>query len=186
MLDCAVALGATDAMVENIGHIELARKRGLTLRGGHRLNITNSDTALALSEVFCDLLLSPELTLPRLRDIRRAIPSARAMTYGRAPLMVTEKCVGKEIGSCENCQNGRAALRDRRGVDFPTFRIFDHRSLIVNSLPLYMGDRQAELDRAGLSATHFVFTTESREEIARVISAYKKNAPPKGEVRRIK
>lgn len=182
----AVALGATDAMVENVGHIELVRKLGLTLHGGHRLNITNSDTAAALSADFCDLLLSPELTLPRLRDIRRAVPSARIMVYGRTPLMVTEKCVGKEIGGCEICESGRAYLCDRRGVRFPVLRIFDHRSLIVNSLPLYMADRCGETQRMGLTATHFIFTTESREEIARIISAYKKNTPPDGEVRRIK
>jgi hypothetical protein len=65
-------------------------------------------------------------------------------------------------------------------------RIFDHRSLIVNSLPLYMADKESDLARAGLSATHFIFTTESREEISRIISAYKRKAPPTGEVRRIK
>ena len=186
MLARAVSLGASDVMVENAGHISLARKYGLKLHGGHRLNITNCDTARILSENFSDLLVSPELTLPRLRDIRRAVPSVRTLIYGRTPLMVTEKCVGKELGGCDVCESGRAALCDRRGIRFPVLRIFEHRSLIVNSLPLYMADRQNELDRVGLSATHFIFTTESREEISRIISAYKKNAPPKGEVRRIK
>ena len=186
MLDRALALGAAHVMVENIGHLALAKSRGLTIHGGHRLNVANSMTAMTLAEEFGDLLLSPELTLPRLRDIRRAAPVSRTVVYGRTPLMVTEKCVGRELGGCEECKSGRATLCDRRGVKFPVLRIFDHRSLIVNSLPLYMADKQEELYRSGLSATHFIFTTESREEIERVIRAYKKNTPPRGEVRRIK
>ena len=186
MLVRAVSLGATHALVENIGHIELVREAGLTLHGGHRLNVANSQTAAAMSDVFCDVVASPEITLPRLRDIVRHTPAVRTLVFGRIPLMITEKCVGKEIGGCEVCESGRAILCDRRGINFPVLRIFDHRSLIVNSLPLYMADKKAELDRIGLSATHFIFTTESRQEICRVISAYRNGDSPRGEVRRIK
>ena len=186
MLQKARELGATEALVENVGHIDLVREVCLTVHGGHRLNIANSNTAEALADDFCDLLASPELTLPKLRDISRAVPSLRTVVYGRLPLMITEKCVGKEIGGCQVCETGASALCDRRGVSFPVLRIFDHRSLIVNSLPLYMADKQSDLERMGLSATHFIFTTESSEEIARIIAAYKKGDPPRGEVRRIK
>ena len=186
MLRRAAKLGATEALVENIGHISLAKDAGLTPHGGHRLNVANSDTASALSAEFYDIIASAELTIPRLRDIRSAVRSLRTVVYGRTPLMVTEKCVGREIGGCELCESGRAVLCDRRGVNFPVLRIFDHRSLIVNSLPLYMADKQDELLRAGLVATHFIFTTESAREISKIIDAYKKSAPPRGEVRRIK
>ena len=186
MLRRAREQGATHALVENIGHIELVRAEGFVLHGGHRLNIANSDTARVMSGELCDLIASPELTLPRLRDIVGEVPSVRTTVYGRIPLMITEKCVGKEIGGCDLCNSGGATLCDRRGVRFPVLRIFDHRSLIVNSLPLYMADRELELRRMGISATHFIFTDESREEIARIITSYKSGAAPRGEVRRIK
>ena len=186
MLRRARELGALHALVENIGHIELVRSEGFVLHGGHRLNIANSETARVLSAELCDLVASPELTLPRLRDIVGEVPSVRTTVYGRIPLMITEKCVGKEIGGCDLCNSGRATLCDRRGVVFPVLRIFDHRSLIVNSLPIYMADRSAELRRAGITATHFIFTTESREDILRVINAHRRGEAPRGEVRRIK
>jgi putative protease len=186
MLTRAKELGAAHLLVGNAGHVELARASGLILHGDHRLNITNSETAIQLSQYFTDVIASPELTLPRLRDLCRNSPNVRTAIYGRTPLMITEKCVGKELGGCDICESGRAALTDRRGVSFPVLRIFDHRSLIVNSLPLYMADKKSELDRMGLNATHFIFTVESREEIARIINAYKRSTPPTGEVRRIK
>ena len=49
-----------------------------------------------------------------------------------------------------------------------------------------MSDRGAELDRAGVSAKHFIFTTESRNEVDRVIDAFRSGKPVSGEVRRIK
>ena len=129
------------------------------------------------------MILSPELTLPQLRDLG----GATAVTvYGRIPLMVTEKCVGKELGGCESCQSGKLRLTDRRGISFPVLREWQHRSLILNSVPLYMGDRKAELLRYRISQWHFLFTTESKEEILRILNAYEKGLPPKGEVRRLR
>ena len=187
LLKKARALGATDALVGNLGHISLATEAGLTVRGDLRLNITNSETAAELDRHgFFDLILSPELTLAQMRDIIRACPTARTVLYGRAPLMITEKCVGKEIGDCQSCEDGKGFLVDRRGVRFPVLRCFEHRSIIVNSIPHYMADRQAELERFGISAGHFIFTTESREEIKKVIAAYKNFSPADFDVRRIK
>lgn len=187
MLFRARELGATDILVGNVGHIGLVRESGMTLHGDFRLNVMNGATAEGyLTDSFCDLIASPELTLPQLRDIARDVPITRALIYGRTPLMVTEKCVGKEIGGCDLCNSGRATLTDRKGIRFPVLRIFEHRSLIVNSLPLYMADRQAELSRMGLSAGHFIFTVETADEIRKVIRAYKNKTSPDIEVRRIK
>ena len=187
LLKKARRLGATDALVGNIGHISLVEETGLTLRGDLRLNITNSQTASELDGYgFSDLVLSPELSLAQMRDIARACPTARTVIYGRVPLMVTEKCVGREIGDCQSCESGKSFLTDRRGVRFPTLRSFEHRSIIVNSIPHYMADRQAELKRFGLTAGHFIFTTESAEDIRGVINAYKMSLPASFEVRRIK
>ena len=160
---------------------------GFTLCGDLRLNIANSQTADVLEKSgFDSLILSPELTLPRIRDILSAHPSARAIIYGRAPLMVTEKCVGRELGDCRDCENGNLALTDRKGIRFPVLKEFGHRSVIVNSVPIYMADRKDELLCAGISSGHFIFTVESTEEISRVIHAYRKGLSPTFDVRRIK
>ena len=69
---------------------------------------------------------------------------------------------------------------------FPVLRAWKHRSLIVNSVPVYMADRQEELERAGLTRQQFLFTTESREEIAGILAAYRDRQAASGEIRRIK
>lgn len=184
LLQRAKSLGAEHVLIGNPGHLSLARASGLTVHGDLRLNITNRrSAALWEGEGLSDWILSPELTLPRLRDIGGR---SRVTVYGRIPLMVTEKCVGKELGSCERCTDGQSVLTDRRRVRFPVLREWKHRSLIVNSVPHYMADRQEELSRLGLGAQHYIFTIESEAEIRRVIEAYKKKIPPIGDVRRIK
>ena len=87
-----------------------------------------------------------------------------AIVYGRLPLMTLEKCVIREIADCATCQSEAVQLRDRRGVSFPVLREWKHRNVIYNSLPTCMSDRADALDRAGLSARHFIFSVESAED----------------------
>ena len=177
-------LGARHVLLGNGGHLALARQSGLTLHGDLRLNVTNRVAALHWEEEgLTDVILSPELTLPRARDIGGA---GRVIVYGRIPLMVTEKCVGREIADCRACGEDRVVLTDRRGVRFPVLREWPHRSLILNSVPVYMADRAADLERNRLTLRHFLFTVESKREISAILRAYRQGTPPRGEVRRIK
>ena len=177
MLAEAKRAGAEHILLSNLGHIRLARKSGLTLHGDFRLNVCNSASAAYMESIGIeDVVLSPELTMAQMRDVGGR---TSACVYGRAPLMITEKCVGKEISDCDTCTSGRATLTDRRGVVFPVLRLFEHRSMIVNSVPFYMADKQAELDRYGISMRHFIFTVETKKEAENVITAYAKKLPPK-------
>ncbi len=176
-------MGAEHLLLGNLGHLALAKESGFTLHGDLRLNVTNRESLSVLRELgLGDVILSPELTLPQLRDLS----GGRAVIYGRVPLMVTEKCVGKELGDCASCTDGRLTLTDRRGVRFPVLREWQHRSLIVNSVPVYMADRADDLRRAGLSSYHFIFTVESKKQAADVIRAYREARPAPKDVRRIK
>ena len=183
-LEEAKRLGATDCLVGNLGHISLAREFGFKLHGDFRLNIANSETSAALEKLgFEDLVLSPELTLPRIRDIQGC---TSAVVYGRLPLMVTEKCVGKEIGGCKVCESGRAKLTDRMGISFPVLRLAEHRSLIVNSLPTYILDRPRDLSDGFITRRHYIFTTESPREVDSLIKIFLSGAPiPGGKCRRL-
>ena len=183
LLQKAKDAGATHALVGNIGHLALAKEVGLTPHADFRLNVTNAgtlDTLLSLG--FADALLSPELSLPQIRDIHGA---RDAIVYGRVPLMLLEKCAGPEAGSCEKCDKGQNALVDRRREKFPILRLPPHRNILLNSRPTGMSDRRAELSRAGVTAGHYIFTTESPAEVDGVIHAYKTGAPLQGAVRRI-
>lgn len=183
LLEKAVALGARHALVGNLGHLELARSHRLVPHGDLRLNIANNASAAVIEALgFEDYILSPELSLPRLRDIKGG---ALTLVYGRLPLMLLEKCVGRELGNCEKCEKGQTRLVDRRGVSFPVLREWEHRSVIYNSLPTALTDRQGELREAGIIGEHFLFSIETREECAAIIKVYKDGAALPQKVRRL-
>ena len=186
LIDRARSMGAEHILIGNLGHLALARESGMRIHGDFRLNISNNYSAGYIEELgFEDMILSPELTMPRLRDIKG---KSSAVVYGRLPLMITEKCIGKEIGDCDACNAGKLTLVDRKGISFPVLQSFGHRSIIVNSLPHYMADRSKELDSNGITMSHFIFTVESKAEVAKVIDAYKRSLAPANNqaVKRIK
>lgn len=182
-LSLAVKKGARYALVGNLGHLTLALEAGLIPVGDLRLNAFNRESAAALEELgFESYILSPELTLPQIRDIG----AGSVIVYGRLPLMLLEKCVIKEIASCEECGAGKAKLKDRRGIVFPVLRERDHRNVIYNSLPTYMGDRASSLGKYGVTDRHFIFSEESADKVDEVIGSFEDGRPLEGAVRRIK
>lgn len=172
--------GVMYALVGNIGQISLALASGLVPIGDFRLNITNGESARVYAEMGVEsFILSPELTLPKARDIGGGL-----ITYGRIPLMITERCYMKDCFGCKSCSS--CSLTDRKGERFPMMREFRHRNLIFNSVVTYMGDRAEELKSFGIRSRHFLFTTEGGDEICSVIRAYKKGSPPSSaKIRRV-
>ena len=197
LLSLAKKAGAKYALVGNLGHIDLAKEAGFEIHGSFRLNVSNPYAAKAVAEYgFSDVILHPELTLPKCRDIARSGEIAcLAVTYGKVPLMVLEKCViceslgGKKGELCPIMKNMdkvcRGSLTDRTGATFPLVREFSHRNLLYNSVPVYMADKRGELDRAAPLGEVFIFSDETREEVTEVIAAYEKGIPAKGRVRRM-
>ena len=181
MLDSAYKAGIRRALVSNVGHIGLAQNAGMEVYGDLRLNIFNRYTAEALSEFgFKSLIASPELTLPQLRDL-----GLTAVIYGRIPLMTLEKCVIRDLYSCDECKKrGFLWLIDRKGIKFPLTRVFDHRNILYNSVPVFTEDRQDELIRYRIRGRHYIFTDESREASENILT-HKITAPPSGGIRRI-
>ena len=210
----ALKSGIRHLLVGNLGHLllvwESARLCGvereeLFLHGDFRLNTANAPAAaryLALGME--DVILSPELTLPRMRDVGASLArgghpaAAGAIVYGRLPLMILEKCAIREIyghmkpdAVCrEVCARDSAVMRDRMGKEFPVLREDSplrrgHRNLVYNSLPTGMSDRGEELARAGISLRHFIFSVESPDEVDGVAAAYEENRPLGREVRRM-
>lgn len=180
MLKRAAESGIRHALVSNVGHIRLAKEAGMTIHGDFRLNIFNGYTAEVLSKLgFTDLLASPELTLPQLRDL--GLP---AVIYGRIPLMTLEKCVIRDLYSCEECKKyGLLGLRDRRNAEFILTRAFDHRNILYNSVPVFMQDKQDELIRYRVVGEHFIFTHESVETAEAILSGISMTC--RGSIRRI-
>ncbi len=166
LLNNAAACGAEYALVGNLSHIALAKKYSLIPVGDFRLNVTNRwSYGVYESEGISDIILSPELTVGQAASV-----GGRLITYGRIPLMLTERCFIKDNFGCEKC--GKCSLTDRRGVKFPIMREYGHRNLILNSAVTYMGDKRGEI--SAFEHQHFIFSTETSAEIASVIRAFDK------------
>ena len=181
---CAMAktvgeLGARYALIGNISHLSLVERAGLIPIGDFRLNVTNRFSAAVYASLgVTDTILSPELTLPQVRDIGGGV-----ITLGRIPLMLTERCFIKENFGCGAC--GNASLTDRRGAKFPILREYGHRNVIFNSAPTYMGDKKADLANAKVCYEHYIFSTESAKEAVTLLECYRKGEMISTQHRRI-
>ena len=163
----------------------MIKRANLIPVGDFRLNVTNQETVATLEALDVrELLLSPELTLPQIRD---SGGDTAAIVYGRIPLMTLEKCVIREIAGCQQCREGFVTLTDRTDARFPVLREpGSHRNVIYNSHTTYMADRREALREAGLSRWHFIFSDESPEEIRRILEAYRRGTPSENrKIRRI-
>ncbi len=156
-LASALAAGIRHVMVGNLGHLPLLQEviatdtqaAPIRIHGDFRFNVANTlMAARLLSWGMDDLLLSPELTLPRMRDISLSLArpadteqtAARTqasvlgrtgtIVYGRLPLMLLEKCAIRAAYRHMNpsdvcrtvCARHAAVLRDRMGKQFPILR----------------------------------------------------------------
>ena len=177
LLQGARKKGAKYALVGNLGALELVKKYDFEAHGDFRFNVYNNESVAKLeAHGVNSIILSPELTIPQIRDIKG---DSSVIVYGRIPLMLLEKCVASEVSSCEACQSGYTQITDRKGISFPILREFEHRNVIYNSAPTYMADREDDLTRAGIKNRHFIFSTESAKDVDYIISCYKNHIPTK-------
>ena len=171
ILQKAKEKGAKYALIGNLGILDTVKKYDLTAQGDFRFNAYNNESIAKLESLGVEsTILSPELNLPQIRSIKG---DTSVIVYGRIPLMLLEKCVAKEISSCENCNSDNVTLTDRKGVSFPVLREYEHRSAIYNSNFTFMADRESDLLRAGINNRHFIFSTESKYEVDNIINCYK-------------
>lgn len=153
----------------------MALMGGFEIHGSYRMNITNSlssDEAKGLG--LFSICLSAELNLAQIRDIKKA-EKTEVIVYGRLPLMITENCILKNMDKCR-C-DGIGSVCDRTGAEFPIIRDGDIcRSVVLNSVPLYMGDKLDEVKRTGIDYMRLMFTTESAKECKMICEAYRNGA----------
>jgi putative protease len=169
----AKAAGVTHVLCGNIGHLSLAKESGLTVVADFRANVCNRYSASVWQSLGAqEVLLSPELILPQMRDV-----GGTAIVYGRLPLMLLERRLG--VGS----------LCDRMGARFPVLseaRVPSGvRDVVYNSVPLYMADAEKALGEAHITSRHFIFTVETPAQVRAVLDAYRTHAAPTTAVRRI-
>ena len=167
------AKGLTDAVAGNVCELVLAQRAGLAVHGGPTLNVTNTLSLTAYEDMgVADTTLSFELPVRMGAKLGGTKPRG-ILAYGRLPLMQFRACPARGEKGCGSCA-GRPELVDRRGVIFPMVCHDRRYTTLLNSVPLYLGDK-------ALPPFDFVtlcFTTEDRETCRRVYDGFRQGAAP--------
>ncbi len=149
----------------------LSEKENWTLLGGHRMNIANTMSVCQLKELgMHSVCLSAELNLAQIRDVAKPVMT-ELIIYGHLPLMITENCVLKNMNACP-C-DGAGQIQDRKGISFPVIK--DDavcRSVILNSVPLYLADKLEDIERCNIAFGRLAFTIESPKKCREVCQKY--------------
>lgn len=172
--------GINIALCSTLDAVAIARKLGFTIHGGFSLNVFNSASAEVLERLDVkSLTLSPELTLNQIADLGTEAKKG-IIGYGRLPLMLTRNCPARNGRSCQECK-GRGYLTDRLDKKFPILCSWGC-SEILNSQPIYMGDRLNEIKNCDFIT--FFFTREKKELCEAILDAYRKGKSVKGDFTR--
>ena len=173
-------LGITAALCGTLDAVAIARKCGLEVHLGFSMNVFNSLSVLEFERIGVkSITLSPELTLTQCAAIGGEVQRG-IIAYGRLPLMLTRNCPVKNAVFCAECRK-KGALTDRMGVSFPVMCHGNYQE-ILNSRPIYMGDRTEEIKNIDFMS--FLFTREKAKSVDAVLDAYRKGKKAKGDFTR--
>ncbi len=163
--------GVSEALIGNLGHIGLARRAGMALRGDFGLNVFNSRTLDVLHDgEFLSATASFELRMVQIRDLRKPI-DLEMIVYGRLPLMVSDQCVIRQSAGRCACA-APVQMSDRTGNVFHVAKEFGCRNVIYNAHKLYLADRRSDIESCGVWGARLMFTTESARECVEVAKSY--------------
>ncbi len=163
--------GVEEALVGNLGHVALARRADMALRGDFGLNAFNSRSLSVLRDAgFLSATASFELRMAQIRDLRKCL-DLEMIVYGRLPLMVSDQCVIRHSAGRCAC-SAPAQMADRTGNVFHVVKEFGCRNVIYNAHKLYLADRRADIEECGVWGARLLFTTESARECAEVAKSY--------------
>ncbi len=153
--------GIQHVLIGNLGAINLVKNFDYIVHGSFALNVMNSFSLDAIKDLGVhDVELSFEMTLNEIKKLRGEIPRG-IIVYGRLPLMLTRNCPG--VNTFNNCAGncGKCEIADRKNVKFPML-CDGVCTEILNSVPLYMGDRKNEIH--GVDFFTLRFTVENSVE----------------------
>ncbi len=190
----AKELGINKGRAHTIGRLKLLKDAQFQIFGGFGLNIINDYSIYLLEKEYCltSITLSPEIASGALKNIC-STSQLNLIGYGHLPLMITRVCPIKESLSCNHCSNNpnenytafendnthniNNFLVDRKGIAFPVVCQNKKTFEVLNSQPIYLGDRQEEIKN--VSTFEFLFTTESPDTCVEILNNFtaKKKMP---------
>ena len=173
LLGKAKELGVKAIIADNLGTFRMAKDADFTVYGGHGLNILNSVSFNEYENLGAeDITLSPELMMTSVGKIRNRRRKG-IIGYGYLPLMRFRACPAQSKKGCAGCK-GLTVVKDRLGIDFYIICSDRKYSSLLNSVPLYIGDKPHE--NADFVTLYFTF--EKKEKCMKIFeSFYNKKSP---------
>ena len=157
----------------------------------YSLNVVNASSCYQLHKLGAKrITLSYELNKKQISDMLDAYyeenggyPALEMIVYGRAPLLFTKYCPLKKMGQCGLCKKHKYEIEDEYG-HFPILAHEDRANdncavTILNGKVLNLLDEMPEIE--GVEAFRLNFTTETPDEVVRVIKAAQAKLSGSGE-----
>ena len=165
--------GVREVLADNIGTFAVAKEMGFVVHGGHGLNVLNSISFSEYEKMGAeDITLSPELMMNAVGKIRSKRRKG-IIGYGFLPLMRFRACPAQGNKGCGECK-GLTLIKDRLGIDFYILCSGRKYSSLLNSVPLYIGDKPHE--NADFVTLYFTF--EKQEKCRKIFDYfYNKKSP---------
>ncbi len=164
--------GLQHIQATNIAHLRIGRQLGLTVHGGFGLNAANSVAVKMLGELgAADVTASFELKAAQIRALKKSVPVG-VLGYGHLPAMLTVNCPIRQAVGCGKCTK---RLFDPTGREFPV-RCSKSEGYVevLNGDVLFMADKMSDL--RGAAFVTLCFDSESAQQTADIVSAYKNGA----------
>ncbi|MEG1632994.1 MAG: DUF3656 domain-containing protein [Oscillospiraceae bacterium] len=171
LLTRARALGISQALVENLGHVALVRRADMSVRGGAELPFWNSRAMQsAQSADFLSVTAPFELRMEQIKELCKPV-NTEMIVYGRLPVMLTDHCVIKR--SAERCScSTPGRLSDNKGAVYPVMRDFGCRNIVLSANKVFLADKREDFSSSGLWGMRLSFTTESARECVEVAKSF--------------
>ena len=137
------------------------------------MNVFNSQTAQHYGDLKT-VTLSPELNLHEIADLcENTNANLEVIGYGHIPLMLMKNCPIKAMGKC---QKGKMIykLKDRKREEFPIVCSKGCIAKILNSKPIFMADKIADLKKLKINSIRLIFTVEKFAQCDKIIDMYKR------------
>ncbi len=171
-------LGIKKGKAHTLGRMKILKSSDFEIFGGFGLNILNSYSIELLCNEFSptSITMSPEILLSTLNSlsISKLHIDINLISYGRLPLMINRVCpfsyYCKTKSDKTSLPDYCASLHDRKNFSFPVLCNNKDTFEILNSHPLYIGDKIPTTKK--INTFEFLFNYESMQECPSIISSF--------------
>lgn len=165
-----------EVLVGGLGGIHHYKNKNIIV-SDTSLNVVNCDSAAILSSLGVErVTISEEISQENIKALikdyvnkYKTNPNLELIVYGRTKIMHTKYCPLRRLGMCGKCKESHFALKD----DFASFPLVFNDDCTITLLNSKVTNIMDEIDGLkGINYYRLSFTTESKEEISRIIKAF--------------